>query len=75
MVFHLKRGEKMELAVNGKRMATGCATVHELLTQLGLDPGIVAVERNLEIVPKQMYESMILCDGDRIEIVHLVGGG
>jgi sulfur carrier protein len=65
----------MELAVNGKRLATSCATVHELLTQLGLDPGMVAVERNLEIVPKQLYESMILCDGDRIEIVHLVGGG
>ncbi len=43
--------------------------------QLGLEPTKIAVERNLEIVPKSQYEATILRDGDRIEIVQFVGGG
>ena len=35
----------------------------------------IAVERNGDIVPKREYESTILCDGDKIEIVSFVGGG
>ena len=65
----------MEVIVNGKMMKISHATVHDLLVQLEIDPTSVAVERNLEIVPKKMYESASLCNGDRIEIVHFVGGG
>jgi thiamine biosynthesis protein ThiS len=65
----------MELIVNGKTMQIGTATVRSLLVKLEIDPTSVAVERNLEIVPKKMYESLHLHDGDRIEIVHFVGGG
>jgi len=65
----------MELIVNGKTMQIDAATVRSLLVKLGIDPASVAVERNLEIVPKKMYESLPLHDGDRIEIVHFVGGG
>ena len=65
----------MELTVNGKTMKINPATIRDLLAQLEIDPTRVAVERNLEIVPKRMYESERLCDGDRIEIVHFVGGG
>jgi thiamine biosynthesis protein ThiS len=65
----------MELTVNGKTMEIGPATIRDLLVKLEIDPASVAVERNLEIVPKRMHESLRLRDGDRIEIVHFVGGG
>ena len=65
----------MELIVNGKTMQIGPATIRDLLVKLEIDPTSVAVERNLEIVPKKIYESLHLHDGDRIEIVHFVGGG
>jgi thiazole synthase len=50
-------------------------TVKSLLVSLGLDPAKIAVERNLEIVPRSTYALVGLSDGDRIEIVHFVGGG
>jgi thiazole synthase len=49
--------------------------VRELLTGLGLDPAKIAVERNLEIVPRSRYGEIALADGDRLEIVHFIGGG
>jgi thiamine biosynthesis protein ThiS len=42
---------------------------------LGLDLRKVAVERNLEIVPRSIYAQTLLAEGDRIEIVHFIGGG
>jgi sulfur carrier protein len=65
----------MELIVNGKAMKVFCATVRDLLIELGLDTTAVVVERNREMVLKKMQESTCLCNGDRIEIVHIVGGG
>jgi thiamine biosynthesis protein ThiS len=65
----------MELIINGKTMKISPATIRDLLIKLEIDPASIAVARNLEIVPKEMYESLRLCDGDRIEIVHIVGGG
>ena len=65
----------MQLTVNGKPIEFSGTTVCELLVKLGIDAALVAVERNTEIVPKKLYESMSLGDGDRIEIVHFVGGG
>jgi thiamine biosynthesis protein ThiS len=46
-----------------------------LVAALGLDGRKVAVERNLQIVPRSTYGSTPLADGDRIEIVHFIGGG
>ena len=46
-----------------------------LLSHLGLPVDRVAVERNLEILPKSQWLSTIVQAGDRFEIVHLVGGG
>jgi thiamine biosynthesis protein ThiS len=65
----------MEISVNGKPVKISRATVCDLLAELKIDPARVVVERNLEIVPRKMQESVVLCDGDRIEIVHFVGGG
>lgn len=46
-----------------------------LLENLGLDSTKVAIERNLEIVPKTTYQKVDLLEGDRLEIVHFIGGG
>jgi thiazole synthase len=50
-------------------------TVDELLRHLALDPAKVAVERNLEIVPRSTYRAVGLNEGDKLEIVHFIGGG
>jgi thiamine biosynthesis protein ThiS len=66
----------MMLFVNGEtRSLEDVADVAALVAALGLDGRKVAVERNLEIVPRSAYERTALEDGDRIEIVHFIGGG
>ena len=66
----------MLLFVNGEPKDVAAATtVETLVTLLGLDRRKLAVERNLEIVPRSMFGSIALADGDRIEIVAFVGGG
>jgi sulfur carrier protein len=66
----------MRLTVNGEeKRFTDLAHVADLVRTLGLDPRKVAVERNLEIVPRSTYAATALIDGDRIEIVHFIGGG
>ena len=66
----------MQLIVNGEeRQVAGTPTVADLVTELGLDRRKVAVERNLEIVPRSLHETVRLAEGDRIEIVQFVGGG
>ncbi len=50
-------------------------TISQLIVQLELDTRKVAVERNLEIVPRSTYDSTVLAAGDRLEIVHFIGGG
>ena len=47
----------------------------DLLRAIGLDTRKVAVERNLEIVPRSTYDATALAPGDRLEIVHFIGGG
>lgn len=66
----------MTLTINGEQKAfDGMSSVAALVAELGLDPRKVAVERNLEIVPRSAYGQTALADGDRIEIVHFIGGG
>ena len=66
----------MNLTVNGEPHALAdVADVAGLVAALGLDARKVAVERNLEIVPRSAYARTALADGDRIEIVHFIGGG
>ena len=50
-------------------------TVALLVERLGLDARKVAIERNLEIVPRSTYGATVVGDGDRLEIVNFVGGG
>ena len=66
----------MKIAVNGEdRHCDEPQSIAGLLADLGIAGGKVAIERNLEIVPKSAYETIELSDGDRIEIVHFIGGG
>ncbi|MBC8018362.1 MAG: sulfur carrier protein ThiS [Verrucomicrobia bacterium] len=66
----------MRVIVNGESTeARDGGSVAELLSQLQIQRDRVAVEVNLEIVPKSHYDSHTLADGDRIEIVQFVGGG
>jgi thiazole synthase len=66
----------LALTVNGEpRRLDGPISVAGLIAVLGLDARKVAVERNLEIVPRSTYDRAMLADGDRLEIVHFIGGG
>lgn len=66
----------MNLFLNGEPASVPDAvTVADFLGSLGMPEKGVAVERNREIVPKSMYASTRLAEGDRIEIVQFVGGG
>ncbi|RAU23397.1 thiamine biosynthesis protein ThiS [Paramagnetospirillum kuznetsovii] len=66
----------MKLVINGEeRSFSASMSVEALLGELGVDPRKVAVERNLEIVPKSAYGQMAVGDGDRLEIVAFIGGG
>jgi thiamine biosynthesis protein ThiS len=66
----------MRLTVNGEeRDVPGAATIAALVAVLGLDRRKLAVERNLEIVPRSAFATTALAEGDRIEIVAFVGGG
>ncbi|MDR6127176.1 MULTISPECIES: sulfur carrier protein ThiS [unclassified Sphingomonas] len=66
----------VSITVNGehKRIAAGLSLA-DLAGELGLVPEKVAVERNLEVVPRSTLKEVIVEDGDDIEIVHFVGGG
>lgn len=65
----------MRIQVNGDTREVASRTILELVGELGLDPRKVAVERNLEIVPKSLHGETALAEGDRIEMVVFVGGG
>lgn len=65
----------MRLQVNGDTRDVTARTLLALVEELGLDPRKVAVERNLEIVPRSLHAETVLEDGDRIELVQFVGGG
>jgi len=69
-------GMSLSLVLNGEsRVMEAVRTVADLVAALGLDARKVAVERNLEIVPRSLYDRTELADGDRLEIVHFIGGG
>jgi len=66
----------MKITVNGDpREVPGGTTVADLIGILGIESGRVAVEVNREIVTKSLHETHALEDGDRVEIVTMVGGG
>ena len=66
----------LSIRINGEhRRVPGGTSIVEMVNLLGLDPQRVAVERNLEIVPRSTLAEVCVEDGDDYEIVHFVGGG
>ncbi|PCH60497.1 MAG: sulfur carrier protein ThiS [Gammaproteobacteria bacterium] len=66
----------MTIDLNGEqRQLLASATVADLLAQLELAGRRVAVEVNLEIVPRSVYSNHVLNTGDRVEVVQAIGGG
>jgi thiamine biosynthesis protein ThiS len=66
----------ISIVVNGDARATKPGdTVADLLREMGLDAGRVAIERNLEILPRPKWSETRIEPGDRYEIVQFVGGG
>ena len=66
----------MIIQVNGKQQELGGpGLLQDLIDQLGLSDKRIAVEVNLEIVPRSQYREHQLSEGDQVEIVHAIGGG
>ena len=66
----------MQIILNGtEKKFQDQISIATLIKELGLDERKIAVERNREIVPKTEFNSVSLCEGDKIEIVHFIGGG
>jgi thiamine biosynthesis protein ThiS len=66
----------LRLILNGDpRVVPGPATVADLLTHLGLDPRMIVVELNREIIRRPRLGEVTLKEGDQVELVHFVGGG
>lgn len=69
-------GNEIHVQVNGEKKELPPGTnVRALLDHLGLNPGRVAIEYNLEILPKTKWDATQVAPGDRLEIVQFVGGG
>ena len=66
----------MEITLNGEKftLETGSNIVN-LIDKLDLNTDKLAIERNLEIVPKSKFAMTIIEEGDKLEIVHFIGGG
>ena len=65
----------MKLFINGEERQLDAGTVFALVEELGMKGDRVAVELNREIVPRSEWAQAALKDGDKLEIVHFVGGG
>jgi len=66
----------MRIQLNGEPYeGPDAITVAQLLERLGIERARVAVEVNLNILPKEEYATTALKEGDRLEVVHFIGGG
>jgi len=67
--------EMHSIQLNGEPRRVAARTLAELVSELGLERRMIAIERNMEVVPKSRYADTQLAEGDRIELVHMIGGG
>ena len=66
----------MEIFLNGEpRQVENDLPIADLITKLNLENKRLAVEINSEIVPRSQFDSHVLSAGDKVEIVHAIGGG
>ncbi len=70
------RKDRISVQVNGEpRSIAAASSIAQMLREIGIDPAKVAVEHNLEVVPRSTFDQVQVRDGDAFEIVHFVGGG
>jgi len=76
-IFRSSKGEtSVQITVNDEvREVAAGSTIAELLEELGMRPKFVAVERNLELIPRARHAECELAENDKLEVVTLVGGG
>ena len=68
--------DRISVQVNGEaRSIAEGSSIADMLREIGIDPHKVAVEHNLEVVPRSTLGEVQVGDGDAFEIVHFVGGG
>ncbi len=67
--------DTIDIQLNGETRSVSAINLAQLVTELGLEQRMIAIERNLEVVPKSQYDVTRLEEGDRIELVHMIGGG
>ena len=73
---HMSLDGTAGVIINGEHRRVPAGTsLAQLIAEVGLDPLKVAVERNLDIVPRSSFDRVFVEDGDTYEIVHFVGGG
>ncbi len=73
---NIKIMSKIKITLNGAaREIPSGQSLSQLIADLGLDLGKIAIERNLEIINSDQYEVELVMAGDKIEIVHFIGGG
>ncbi|MDX8383890.1 MAG: sulfur carrier protein ThiS [Ghiorsea sp.] len=65
----------MKIQLNGESEDVAAQNIASLVTELQLETRMLAVELNLEVVSKSVYATTTLKEGDRVEIVHMIGGG
>ena len=66
----------MKLIINGQeRDVENVRTLADVVTHFGLNERIIVIEHNLNIVARELYAETQVNEGDKIEIVHFVGGG
>ncbi len=67
--------DNISIQLNGEMQTVSARTLADMIVELGLEKRMIAIERNLEVVPKSQYDETRLQEGDRIELVHMIGGG
>lgn len=65
----------MRLVINGEEQNPAASTLDALIEELAMPAGHIAVELNRQIIPRARWSATPLSEGDRLEIVHFVGGG
>jgi sulfur carrier protein len=65
----------MKLIINGQERDVEAQTIADVVQAFGLNERIIVIEHNLNIVPREQYAQTAVAEGDKIEIVHFVGGG
>lgn len=66
----------MKLIINGQeREIDNAHTLADVVSHFSLNERIIVIEHNLNIIPRELYAETVVAAGDKIEIVHFVGGG